>query len=106
MRMLYSVMTAGLALLAAAGPVRPIRADGPYRVQKVAKVGGEGGFDYVYADSDGRRLYIARSGPAARVAVYNLDTLEPAGEIPNTNAHGAAVDVRSHHGFASSKPVA
>lgn len=79
---------------------------GPYSVQKTVKVGGDGGFDYVYADSAGRRLYIARSRQNPRVSVFNLDTLEPAGEIANTSAHGAAVDSRYHHGFASSKPVA
>ena len=73
---------------------------------KTVKAGGEGGFDYVYADSDGRKLYVARSGPAPRVAVYDLDTLAPAGEIPQTGAHGAATDTLSHHGFASSSPVA
>jgi hypothetical protein len=79
---------------------------GPYKVLKTAKVGGAGGFDYVYADSDGRRLYIPRTGDAARVVVFDLDTLEPAGEIAKTNARGAAVDPKSHHGFASSKPLA
>lgn len=80
---------------------------GPYKVLKTDKVGGAGGFDYVYADSDGRRLYIPRTGAAgARVTVFNLDTLRPVGEIPNTNARGAAVDPKSNHGFASSKPVA
>jgi DNA-binding beta-propeller fold protein YncE len=78
---------------------------GPYSVSKTAKVGGDGGFDYVYADSDGRRLYIPRSGPTPRVTVFDLDTLAPAGEIANTNARGAAVDPKSGHGFASSKPV-
>lgn len=106
MRVLFSMMAAGLAVLAAAGLAQQPAPDGPYRVQKTAKVGGEGGFDYVYADSDGRRLYVARSGPTPRVNVFNLDTLEPAGEIPMTNARGAAVDAESHHGFASSKPVA
>jgi DNA-binding beta-propeller fold protein YncE len=106
MRLLLPLIAAGLAVFAATGFARQGRADGPYRVQKAAKVGGEGGFDYVYADTDGRRLYIARSGPAARVTVFNLDTLEPAGEIPMTNAHGVASDARSHHAFASSKPVA
>jgi DNA-binding beta-propeller fold protein YncE len=80
--------------------------DGPYRLQKTGKVGGEGGFDYVYADVDGRRLYIARSGPAPRVTVFDLDTLAPAGEIPMTSARGAACDTHAHHGFASSRPVA
>jgi len=79
---------------------------GPYKVLKTAKVGGDGGFDYVYADADGRRLYIARTGATPRITVFNLDTLEPAGEIPKIAAHGAAVSPKTHHGFASSKPVA
>jgi len=79
---------------------------GPYKILKSAKVGGAGGFDYIYADTAGRRLYIPRTGPTPRVTVFNLDTLEPAGEIPNTNARGAAVSAKSGHGFASSKPVA
>src|SRR5437660_3045401 len=95
-----------LAVFASCGSAQQPPPEGPYRVLKTAKVGGDGGFDYVYADTDGRRLYIARTGPSARVTVFNLDTLEPAGEIPNTNARGAAADAKSHHGFASSKPVA
>jgi DNA-binding beta-propeller fold protein YncE len=78
---------------------------GPYRVLNTAKVGGAGGFDYVYADAAGRRLYIPRTGPTARVTVFNLDTLEPVGEIAETSARGAAVDPKSGHGFSSSKPV-
>ena len=81
-------------------------AQGPYKVLKTAKVGGAGGFDYVYADSAGRRLYIPRTGnPEARITVFNLDTLESVGEIPETSARGAAVDPKSNHGFVTSKPV-
>jgi DNA-binding beta-propeller fold protein YncE len=81
-------------------------ADGPYSVIKTAKVGGAGGFDYVYADSAGRRLYIPRTGnPGARITVFDLDTLESKGEIPQTSARGAAVDPKSNHGFVTSKPV-
>lgn len=80
-------------------------ADGQYKILKTAKVGGDGGFDYVYADSDGRRLYVARSGPTKRISVFDLDTLQPEGEIPDVGAHGAVVDPKSHHGFASSKPL-
>src|SRR5215475_1495790 len=79
--------------------------DGPYKILRTAKVGGAGGFDYVYADSDGRKLYIARRNPN-RVTVFNLDSLEPAGEIADVSAAGAAVSTKSHHGFASSKPAA
>ena len=78
--------------------------DGPYKILKTAKVGGAGGFDYVYADSAGRRLYIPRTGNPGRITVFDLDTLAPLGEIPG-NARGAAVDPKSGHGFASSKPV-
>src|SRR5438270_13863982 len=105
MRLLILSVTAGLAIFAAACMAQPQAADGPYHVLKTAKVGGEGGFDYVYADSDGRRLYVARTGPMARVSVYNLDTLEPAGELANTSARGRAVDGKSQQGFAASKPV-
>ena len=45
---------------------------------KTAKVGGAGGFDYVYADESGRKLYVARSGNPGRINVFNLDTLAPA----------------------------
>ncbi|HEY7336828.1 MAG TPA: hypothetical protein VH639_18175 [Bryobacteraceae bacterium] len=82
------------------------QAPGPYKVEKAAKVGGAGGFDYVYADTNGRRLYIPRTGQGARIAVFDLDSLMPVGEIANTNARGVAVSSKSGHGFGSSKPVA
>lgn len=94
---------AGLACLALA---QTAPATGPYSVLKTARVGGDGGFDYVFADSVGRRLYIPRTGPTPRVTVFDLDSLKLVGEIPQTNARGAAVDPKSGHGFASSKPVA
>ena len=97
------IVIATLAIIALA---QPAPATGPYKVVKTAKVGGDGGFDYVYADVDGRRLYVPRTGANARVSVFNLDTQEPVGEIPKTNARGAAVDPKSGHGFASSNPVA
>jgi hypothetical protein len=101
-------LVAGFAMFAIAGMAQ----DGPYKVLKTAKVGGLGGFDYIYADDAGRRLYIPRgavqgdSPKPGRVTVFDLDTLAPVGEIPNTRANGAAVDPKSGHGFASSKPVA
>lgn len=77
----------------------------PYKLTGKTKVGGEGGFDYVYADVAGRKLYIPRFGPEARITVFNLDTLKPVGEIAHVSAHGVAVDPASHHAFCSSKPV-
>jgi DNA-binding beta-propeller fold protein YncE len=81
-------------------------ASGQYKILANTKVGGAGGFDYVFADSDGRKLYVARSGAGAHVAVFNLDTLAPVGDIPNlTGIHGATVDPKTGHGFVSGKPV-
>jgi DNA-binding beta-propeller fold protein YncE len=106
MRRFLFVFATGIVMLASIGLAKQAPTAGPYRVLKTAKVGGDGGFDYVYADSDGRRLYIPRTGATgARITVFNLDTFEPTGEIPNTNARGAAVDSKSGHGFVSSKPV-
>jgi DNA-binding beta-propeller fold protein YncE len=105
--MRHSGLLIALAVSVSLGAAQPNPpAAGPYKVVRTAKVGGAGGFDYVYADAAGRRLYIPRTGPAPRVTVFNLDTLEPAGDIPDTNARGVAVDPASGHGFASSKPVA
>jgi hypothetical protein len=70
----------------------------------VVKVGGEGTFDTAFADVEGRRLYIPRKGPG-RITVFDLDTLEPAGEIPDAAANGVVVDSKSGHGFATSQPV-
>ncbi|HUJ31335.1 MAG TPA: hypothetical protein VLY23_08655 [Candidatus Acidoferrum sp.] len=104
-RLCMVVVVIAIAMVASVGLARQASSDGPYKVLKTAKVGGVGGFDYVYADDAGRKLYIPRTGDGARVTVFNLDTLEPVGEIPNANARGAAVDPKSGHGFASSKPV-
>jgi hypothetical protein len=103
MRVYITVSAAALAAFALVGLAQQA---GPYKVLKTAKVGGVGAFDYVYADADGRKLYIPRPGnPTPRITVFNLDTLEPAGEIPGANARGVAVSTKSGHAFASSKPI-
>ena len=120
MRRFGLVSAVAIALFTPAGLAQQAGTDGPYKVLKTAKVGGEGGFDYIYADVAGRRLYIPRGGARAipatdttpavaavpgRITVFNLDTLEPVGEIPGTGGNGVAVDPKSGHGFSSSKPV-
>jgi DNA-binding beta-propeller fold protein YncE len=99
--------------IATFAPIGFAQQSGPYKVLKTAKVGGEGGWDYIYSDPAGRRLYIPRRGTApgtdpaipTRLSVYNLDTLELIGEIAGVGGNGAAVDPKSGHGFTSSKPV-
>jgi hypothetical protein len=103
--MRYVYLTVLAVALSAASPGWA-QDSGPYKILKSAKVGGDGGFDYVTADSAERRLYFGRSGNPGRVVVYNLDSLEKVGEIADTNrVHGATASPKSHHGFASASPV-
>ncbi len=81
--------------------------------------GGEGGWDYIFADAADRRLYIPRGAtreipatettPAVaaippRLTIFDLDTLKPAGEIAGIGGNGTAVDPKSGHGFTSDHP--
>jgi DNA-binding beta-propeller fold protein YncE len=92
---------------------------GPYKILKTARVGGEGGWDYIYADAAGRRLYIPRGATreiaatdttpaipatAARLTIFDLDTLDKVGEIAGIGGNGTAVDPKSGHGFTSDHP--
>ncbi len=116
MRVILAVLAAATTFLA---PIAVAQQDGAYRVLKTAKVGGEGGWDYIYADAAGRRLYIPRGAsrgmPAAdatpeipaveaRLTIFDLDTLMPIGEIAGVGGQGAAVDPKSGHGFTSDHP--
>src|SRR5438270_13223050 len=94
MRLSLIVLAAGIGILPRLGYSQQNSTGQPYKVIKSVKVGGAGGFDYVFADSDSRKLFIPRSaGADSRVTVYDLDTLAPAGVIANTNGvHGVAVD--------------
>jgi len=97
-KLLFAALLLGLS--------HPALADGPYKILRTVTVGGEGAFDYIVADADGRRLYIARSGRTnPRLVAYDLDTLKQVGELDGISAHGAVVDPANHHGFASSKPL-
>ncbi len=99
------VLATGIVLAASLASAQHASTAGPYKVLKTARVGGEGGFDYISADVEGRRLYIPRNGPMGQLMAFNLDTLEPAGTIANIKSGGAAVDPKSHHGFSTTKPI-
>jgi DNA-binding beta-propeller fold protein YncE len=92
----------GLIALASVSFAQSALAAQPYKVVKSTQTMGTGGIDYVYADNDGGRLYVPRG---SEVLVFDLETLKPAGAIPNARARGVAVDPKSHHGFCSSSPV-
>ena len=119
MRRHVVVFAIAIASFAPALRAQQAGSDGPYKVLQRAKVGGEGGTDYIYADVDGRRLYITRNtvravpatetAPArdaipGRVSVFNLETLALIGEVPGIAGNGATVDLKSGHGFTSNHP--
>jgi len=74
-------------------------AAGSYQVSKSIPIPGSGGWDYLLADSDARRLYVSHG---SEVDVVNLDTGELAGKIPDTNGvHGIAIAPELKRGFVS-----
>jgi DNA-binding beta-propeller fold protein YncE len=116
MRQFGFVLAAAIATFVSTGSAQQVA---PYKVLKTARVGGEGGWDYIYADAAGRRLYIPRgatrevvatdttpavSAVPARLTIFNLDTLESVGQIAGTGGNGTAVDPKSGHGFTSDHP--
>ena len=99
------VLAAVMATLASMGLAQQTPTAGPNKIIKTVKVGGEGGFDYIFADVKGRRLYTPRGGAKGHLAVFNLDTLEPIGDIDGVKSGGTTVDPKSHHGFSTTKPI-
>ncbi len=86
-----------LAAAAAAAPAPP--AGHAPAVVRRARVGGDGGWDYLTMDPDGRRLFVSRS---TRVQVFDLGSDSLVGEIPNTpGVHGIALAPDLGRGYTS-----
>ena len=99
MKTQYFAPLAALGLLASV-PLHAAPAASPsyHLIQKIT-LGGEGGWDYLIADADARRLYISRG---THVMVVNTDTYKLVGDIPNTNGvHGIAFAPKLGRGFTS-----
>lgn len=119
MRRTAFLLTGVVILLTSMGLVLRAQTDGPYKVLKTAKVGGEGGTDYIFADTAGRRIYITRGATQAQAAtdtrpevlafekrttIFDLDTLAPVGTITGVGGNGAVVCSKTGHGFTSDHP--
>jgi DNA-binding beta-propeller fold protein YncE len=77
------------------------QAAGPsgYHVIKTVPVGGEGFWDYLSVDSQGRRLYISHG---THVQVMDIDSYALVGDIPDTQGvHGIALAPELGRGFTS-----
>ena len=70
-----------------------------YRLSGEIPIGGEGGWDYLTADSGSRRLYVSHT---AEVVVIDLDSQKVSGRIPGmTRIHGIALANALGTGFIS-----
>jgi len=102
---LLFLLTLAMATLAHPGLAQESSSGGAYKVLKTNKAGAEGGYDYIFADVKGRRLYVPRGGKTGQVMVFSLDTLQSVGAVEGVSSGGATVDPASGHGFSTTKPI-
>lgn len=76
--------------------IRPFRDSAP--LSRIS-IPGDYGWDYLTADSEGRRLYVSHD---REVVVVNLDTGAIIGSIPGKSVHGIAIARELGRGFISS----
>ena len=74
-------------------------AEGPHHLIKKIPIPGDGGWDYVAADSDARRLYVSHD---TEIVVLDLDSGAIVGKIAGgPDMHGAAFASEFGRGFIS-----
>lgn len=101
LRQLFVCLLATLAVVASVVVSSRARAAAPagYHVVKTYKLGGEGGWDYVFVDSAARRVYLSRG---THVMVVDADSGAIVGDIPDTaGVHGVAIAPDLAKGFTS-----
>ncbi len=93
------MMRLGLLLISSFLPTPADDAPAPsMKVHKIP-VGGEGSWDYLTVDAEGRRLYVSRN---TRIAVVDLDSEKVVGEVTGTpGVHGVAIVRDLNRGFTS-----
>lgn len=69
-----------------------------YHLLKTVPIPGDYGWDYLTADSDGRRLYVSHD---KEVVVIDLDSHAILGKIPGEDVHGIAVVKELGRGYIS-----
>src|SRR5579872_2080740 len=90
---------AAASLLALTALAISISAAGTYHVIKKIPIPGDGGWDYVAADSDARRLYVSHD---TEIVAMDLDTAAIVGKITGgPDMHGAAFAPEFGRGFIS-----
>ena len=70
----------------------------PYHLIQTVPIPGDYGWDYLTADTEGRRLYVSHD---REVVVLDLDRLTVLGRIPGKDVHGIAIARDIGRGFIS-----
>src|ERR1051326_2006970 len=87
------------AIAMAAGMPRMLGGTPKFEVKKKITLGGEGGWDYLKYDPDGKRVFSSR---ATHTIVFDPASGKQVGDIPNTNGvHGIALVPELGKGFIS-----
>lgn len=95
-----ALVLATSALGASAEAQSPARGADAFHVAQRYTLGGDGGWDYLAFDSQGKRLFITRSD---HVTVVDPATGKVLGEIPGLKGgHGVAFAYPTGHGFVTS----
>ena len=96
---LFGILLVPVLFAASAHAQTPGKSTPGYHLVNKIEVGGEGGWDYVFDDSDAHRLYVSH---AAKVIIIDTDTDKVVGEIAGLKGvHGIAVAKKFGLGFIS-----
>src|SRR5271157_4154393 len=94
MKRVLAILVAAVAFAAI-----PAFAQKQYKVATTVKLGGEGGWDYLYYDKNAHRLFITRG---THVMVVDTNTLKVTGDIPELSGiHGVTLAPELGRGFIS-----
>ena len=98
MRIARAISISAMALISSS-PVFAQNTGSSNHVARRIAAGGEGGWDYLVADAQNRRLYVTRG---SHVMVFDMDRDSLIGDIPNTpGVHGVALARNLSRGFTS-----
>ena len=98
-RILVLAAFAAIQLACSSSPALAASSMPAYELAASLKVGGDGGWDYVTLNREGRLLYVTRS---THTMVVNVSTGKTVADIPGTRrAHGVALVPAAGRGFIS-----
>ena len=98
MRQFPTLLATVLSLASSTEVLAQVPAGDSTKVRRIA-IGGEGGWDYLTADADAKRLYVSRGN---RIVVVDTDSEKVVGELTDTpGVHGVAVVTDLGRGFTS-----